>query len=141
MGIELERTYAHGPDGLLARGYAGRELTVYVKVRRFLDGYSLASSAIWNGCPRKREYFRRILKADSLSVNHDKSVSSGITHLLGSCCPPAVRLCVGPVVVDAFKGHSWWSFSHIGQEPLKLTPRRVNGNASVPIVFGALGIR
>ena len=57
-----------------------------------------------------------------------------IPYLFARRCPSAVFELVIPVVVDAIKRITAWSFTHIRQKIIEDQPTLTNGNTSAPIM-------
>lgn len=77
----------------------------------------------------KEGLFARI--ADSRST-----AASSVHGLLAPCCPTAIGLGVGPVVVDPVKGvRVGWSWAHVGVEHFEVKPLATHGNATSAVVL------
>jgi len=89
------------------------------------------------------EYARPILQAMGLSFVGDVAGGAGIPFLFRARRPATVLRRVMFIVINAFYGHAWRTWPHVGTELVKVFPRGAHGNAARSIVRKGLilGIR
>lgn len=75
-----------------------------------------------------------VREAASRRIFWNRSLGPSRLSLLLGRGPSAIAWFVVAIVVDAVKGHAGWSWSHVGKEVLKRSPRRRNRYASPPVV-------
>ena len=105
-----------------------RGIKRFLWVHSFIDpGSECAESASGYGCG--------IVDVHSRSINDYKTGIPFISRLFRSAGPSAIIRLIISVVILSFNGHSWRTFSHVGNKINWVHPSLTNGDSSSSVIL------